>query len=335
MELAFNSNISDPPISDSPPFSDSPPVLVPVPVQHTLIENQDIMNQDIMNQLTSDEIDCIHCSQLFIPIEDFQQNPFYVCSPICWFNERNKKQDQKITNSMELTEYCELNGQELLYFDLQFSLNPQWVKPAWFSNMMEYAKNLHKKEKWTLDQFDFVLFGLDRFTLSANHDKLNISKITDFSSIGNIFISSIIPAMHSFTYKRNNIGLVINLSRKEYKCPVDDAKLIHYPIEDDGKKSDIMNFITYFKEILDTIRRKRNVLIHCRAGISRSVTFVWLFLGCFLYGQTPPMIVLHNIRLKRPIANPNEDFIGQVVDFFENSNNLQTIIKLMFHYVNE
>lgn len=70
-----------------------------------------------------------------------------------------------------------------------------------------------------------------------------------------------------------------------------------------------MNFI-----FADDVRRKKGkVLIHCRAGVSRSVTIAAAYL--LYYSNSNTEEVLSYIKKKRPIAGPNINFVGQLYQF--------------------
>lgn len=74
-------------------------------------------------------------------------------------------------------------------------------------------------------------------------------------------------------------------------------------------------FINYF------INRNENVLVHCRAGISRSTTIIVNYLLRKLYEnslvKTTPketlLQIINYIRNKRPFINPNDGFIQQLL----------------------
>ncbi|CDW56133.1 dual specificity protein phosphatase 19 [Trichuris trichiura] len=93
---------------------------------------------------------------------------------------------------------------------------------------------------------------------------------------------------HNFIYKRVN---VIDL-------PSEDIK-------------------SYFEECCRFIHEARRsggrVLVHCNAGVSRSVSFVCAYL--VKYEKFSVINALAYIREKRPVARPNAGFIKQLMDY--------------------
>lgn len=61
------------------------------------------------------------------------------------------------------------------------------------------------------------------------------------------------------------------------------------------------------------LKREQGVLVHCYAGISRSVTVVVAFL-MWLFGMSPSQAIAF-IRRIRPQANPNRGFRSQLLQY--------------------
>ena len=84
-----------------------------------------------------------------------------------------------------------------------------------------------------------------------------------------------------------------------------------YLYAEDTPEFDIKQYFALtYNFIHSQITRKHNVLVHCRAGISRSVTIVCYYL-MKRYGITPEK-ALNLVREKRWGANPNPGFMKQL-----------------------
>jgi len=68
-------------------------------------------------------------------------------------------------------------------------------------------------------------------------------------------------------------------------------------------------------EIHWALVRGENVLVHCQAGVSRSVSICIAYL--ILYEEKTVAEALHILRTQRPIANPNEGFLLQLLALSE------------------
>ena len=137
--------------------------------------------------------------------------------------------------------------------------------------------------------------GVDEMAkLSKNMKKLGIS-----------YIVSCVPKesvrdYHNYVVKHNPNIVILHL-------PMDDTLSQNlFTKSSDGK---------YYPDIAyNFIERARmtggNTLVHCHAGISRSVSMViYYMMKKYKYSYEE---ALSNIRMKRPIANPNPNFARQL-----------------------
>ena len=115
---------------------------------------------------------------------------------------------------------------------------------------------------------------------------------------------------------------------KSILCLNDGSKPAHIVdkyIENDIRHKQIysydhpaQNLIQYFQEIFDFIAEEsehNNVLVHCTAGVSRSVTAVASYLmSCSMKHDHTMNVdkVLKYISKKRSCANPNQGFVSQL-----------------------
>lgn len=86
---------------------------------------------------------------------------------------------------------------------------------------------------------------------------------------------------------------------------------------DDSEQANIQK---YFIPVINWINKDagKPVLIHCRMGISRSVTLVIAYMMKQLKAGT--YLCLDTIRKTRPIADPNLGFITQLNNFYFSAN---------------
>jgi len=108
----------------------------------------------------------------------------------------------------------------------------------------------------------------------------------------------------------NDIEVVVSLvTRHElprFTSSINKENFLHIPICDFDDE-DIFPYIDKFNEFMDN-RINKNIYIHCAKGMSRSVTFliIYLMLKENIYDYN---IILDKIKSKRNIVDPNPGFI--------------------------
>jgi protein-tyrosine phosphatase len=124
-----------------------------------------------------------------------------------------------------------------------------------------------------------------------------------------LFLSGIDPTYDPSVVDR--FGCIISLvSAPQFVKHIRHPK--HYVFYvDDGD----VNISQFFKPIIELLDRQPTpILVHCMAGISRSVTAVAAYL-LYTYRQMSVNDVLQYIRARRPIARPNPSFRAQLEQF--------------------
>lgn len=109
----------------------------------------------------------------------------------------------------------------------------------------------------------------------------------------------------------NGIKSVVNVSIEVPRCPhVDDKNFLRIAIDDDPNEK-ILPFIQIFMDFMSRAEHnKHKILIHCYAGISRSVSFVIIYL---MLRYSISMESAYNyIKSLRPFVNINRGFHNQV-----------------------
>lgn len=138
-----------------------------------------------------------------------------------------------------------------------------------------------------------------------------MAKLLDY-----LYIGSLDDARNNRYLQSNNIKYIINLCDSD-NFPV-DVKCYNFPIRDD-ESQDIIPTITKCIKIIDSVKHKGNILVHCYAGISRSATCVIAYI---MYTFNWPVEQAYRyVKTKRVIINPNIGFLQQLYQF-ESSLNL-------------
>jgi protein-tyrosine phosphatase len=179
-----------------------------------------------------------------------------------------------------------------------------------FSNVRYYLPDsVSNNMMYYLGQTRCYLQQYVNNTFSANN-------ITD-----DIFIGNMASASNYDEMKKNGITHILSVFNGAYELfPGDFSyKIIHI---NDDPWVDISKHFEESNEFIDCAlndtKNKNKVMIHCKQGVSRSVT---LLVAYILYKintekkiskeNVDNMInnVLKNVQLKRPMANPNEGFL--------------------------
>ena len=155
-------------------------------------------------------------------------------------------------------------------------------------------------------------------------DQMKISHI-----LYGIHISGLMPLSRNLekNIKEKNIKVIISItenkitSLENYCKNMVGMEYYHFPADDVENFNISKYFEPTYKIIHKALTDKKNVLVHCMAGISRSVTIVTSFLMRVLRRRFPPdrriifEEVLKIIKISRPIANPNSGFVKQLLEY--------------------
>lgn len=121
--------------------------------------------------------------------------------------------------------------------------------------------------------------------------------------IGKLYISDDLYTEQEL--KKNNIGTIIDcMSDGENK--LNFKNYYNFKMHDDQEQ----NILKYFYDIFKIIdKSKKNVLVHCRAGISRSCASVIAYL---IYNGVSYKNALALVKKQRPQCSPNNNFKRQL-----------------------
>ncbi|KAJ7468029.1 hypothetical protein FB451DRAFT_1369092 [Mycena latifolia] len=133
--------------------------------------------------------------------------------------------------------------------------------------------------------------------------------------IPGLWVGDLPSATDTATLKANKIFSILSAMRG--RVTINETFIRHQILLDDTAEADIlvhfMPAITFIQAELD---KGRGVLVHCQAGMSRSVTIVAAYL---MYTQNiDPAAALDIIRKARPNVEPNPGFLLQL-EIFHNA----------------
>jgi len=140
--------------------------------------------------------------------------------------------------------------------------------------------------------------------LNHCHELYEVDKITE-----KIFLGNYETAL--FKKKLDELGikniLVCGSDLKAYYP--NEFKYLHYQIED----LDSQNIQQYLNEAIEFIDKSEKIYVHCRAGISRSPSFV---IAYFMWKYKIPFYkAFLLVKEKRNIIYPNKGFTKQLMNF--------------------
>ena len=124
---------------------------------------------------------------------------------------------------------------------------------------------------------------------------------------------------------KNGIQVVVNISNSRYpECP--DVQYHHLDIVDD-RRVDISCFYQWFIDIInENMNKNKKILVHCRNSVSRSVSFVLVYLVSTGMTLRDALIYLKSNRSQ--YSRPNVGFARQLVEY-EMSVHGKTTISVM------
>ena len=130
--------------------------------------------------------------------------------------------------------------------------------------------------------------------------------------IGNLVLGNACDASFFTRLEENNIGAIINVTKEipnyfenyfnYYKIPIDDQN--HEQITNEMADLACEFIDKYTSSVIDP--RKKNILIHCYMGSSRSATFTSIYM-IYKYGYSVDDCI-QLLRSKRGIVNINTNF---------------------------
>lgn len=159
-----------------------------------------------------------------------------------------------------------------------------------------------------------------------------ISEIIKYPNGSTIYLSGtqVYQDIEKYLVRERNISVILSFTSGSFSDKVDDKYNIqthNFYISDEPHRNIYQFFESSYRIILQAIRQNRNILIHCRAGISRSPTIlVAFFLSCIRCN--PELVIPYIPRTektwtdsilifisKKRFVNPNFGFHTQLLQY--------------------
>lgn len=131
------------------------------------------------------------------------------------------------------------------------------------------------------------------------------------SIIDHLYLGDVYKAKNKKLLDSLEISAIINATEAKENCTYPNLfTYLHVPIQDKDTQ-DISKYIDECVEFIDSfIKKKKNVYIHCLAGVSRSVTIVAYYL--MIKKQWTLKYTLDFLLTKRSCINPNKGMLNFV-----------------------
>lgn len=163
--------------------------------------------------------------------------------------------------------------------------------------------------------FNKIIGGINNFF----EKKFEATKILE-----NVYLGNINSSYDYETLKKLNITHVVSVIAG-YEPPFpNDFKYLVINALDDENTSLYNTFDSANKFIEDSYDNGGNVLIHCRAGRSRSACILSAYI-INSFGMTPK-ITLDILKEKRPIVDPNPYFMKQLEMYYKDKYDFPAIV---------
>lgn len=162
---------------------------------------------------------------------------------------------------------------------------------------------------------------------------MTLSRVMTFPNGADLYVSGM-EAYQGNALCAHRIQVVLSVLREPHLPSLQPYGIAQHVFSVDDAPTEIIStiFPCTYRLIWNALRTGKNVLIHCHAGISRSVTVLTAFLlqvlrrnACMILPYLSPRsfpswteALLDLIRRARPIANPNPGFLAQL-HAFENT----------------
>ncbi|KAI0764561.1 hypothetical protein BD413DRAFT_673337 [Trametes elegans] len=134
--------------------------------------------------------------------------------------------------------------------------------------------------------------------------------------VPNLWVGDLPSALDTEKLKAHNIRSVLTAMRG--RVSINETFVRHQINIDDTASSDILqHFVPAITFIQAELDKGHGVLVHCQAGMSRSVSIAAAYL--MVSQGLDPAAALDVIRAKRPDVQPNEGFMRQLEIFYKAS----------------
>lgn len=145
-----------------------------------------------------------------------------------------------------------------------------------------------------------------------NNIQMNVTKIINGLYIGDINVSKNVSILRD-----KKIRHIVTLTKKDI-FRISNINYTQILIDDVDSENFITHTIGTFDDVINTLKKNRNVLVHCYKGLSRSVCYVILLLIRMGYTYDQAYKKVKDKRKK--LFDPNPGFIEQIKDYYDTIN---------------
>ncbi len=128
-----------------------------------------------------------------------------------------------------------------------------------------------------------------------------------------LFLGDIYDASDDAALRDADVDAVLSLSQGDPETPFPDAlRVVRVPLID-GPRNEFEDFCDAADELRALLGSDRTVFVHCRAGVSRSVSVTAAALA--LRDDSPVDEAIDAVRDARSVANPHPALVEQAVRY--------------------
>ena len=143
--------------------------------------------------------------------------------------------------------------------------------------------------------------------------RLAVKNVQIFEIINGLFVGPVHGAYKHSMLKQKKIKKILNVSGEKYFEKKEDFKYLQVDIEDAVSTQIIRHFAKSNAFIDEAISAGNGVYVHCRAGISRSPSFICAYL---MWKRSISYKEAENIIGRVHLfANPNSSFVRQLQEY--------------------
>lgn len=181
--------------------------------------------------------------------------------------------------------------------------------------VLDTSKVLQKRPSSLVLQVSNLTFNLsDSSGSSSEDDSPNASKDRPFEILPHLYlgcrkVASCLPSL-----KENKITRVLNVTSSLPNQFIEHGFTYKQIAVEDSHEVDMLSYLPEaFQFIEDAKFRGEKVLVHCHAGMSRSVTVIIAYLMKY-YSHTLDS-AYEFVKQRKPNISPNFSFMGQLLEF--------------------
>lgn len=166
-------------------------------------------------------------------------------------------------------------------------------------------RKLRPKKQLTIDLDKLSKPTSQRFSSNAMNDPVEI--------IPGLFLGSVAASRDLSLLQSHGIRLIVNCAAELFNHHEGHFRYFNCSLRDEQNEDVVKMFQDGLGALMDeTRKRKEGILVHCQAGISRSVTIVLAYLLIYQNMSLQESFLL--VKSKRPNAGPNKGYMKQLGD---------------------